>query len=307
MTLSSLLSVLWRQRLLVIPAAIAAALLCVAVVVKSPPTYRASGSVVLLNPPTLPQAQLGGATIPADWQNPYARIGSLAVVVDLMVRVLGSDAVQAKLAAAGFQGTEEVAGNRDFYSGPIVDLAAEASSGSQAIADVNLLIDEFNRQLQILQDQQGTAREYHIRSETVISANRATTVFSGTLRLLLVTMFSGMFLVVGTGIVADRLRTERRRSPSTARSPAVAHVATVAHVASRPTANPRAGILPPPVQAPVHSSAAAPWVSTDGGKTWGPRLESTTSVTDPDLGDRPGLGQEPLPSPASHIGRATTA
>ena len=88
MTLSSLLRVLWRQRVFVVPAAWVALLLCVAVVAIAPPTYRASGSVVLLNPPALPQTQIGGPDIPADWQNPYARLGSLTVVGDLMVRVV---------------------------------------------------------------------------------------------------------------------------------------------------------------------------------------------------------------------------
>src|SRR5262249_37767952 len=124
----------------------------------SPPTYRAAGSVVLLNPPALPQQQLGGPPIPADQQNPYTRIGDLGVMVDVMVRVLGSDASAANLVAAGFVGTPEIAGNRDFYAGPIVDLAAKTSSPEQAIADVNILIAEFNRQLQSLQS--GTVPEY---------------------------------------------------------------------------------------------------------------------------------------------------
>ena len=74
-----------------------------------------------------------------------------------MVRLLGSDAVQAKLEMDGFDGKMEVVSNADLSGGPIVDIAAEAAS-SRGDSDVKLLIDEFNDQLQALQDQQEPQR-----------------------------------------------------------------------------------------------------------------------------------------------------
>ena len=212
MNLSSIVSILWRQRVVVIPATILAVVICVMAVVSSPPTYRASGSVVLLNPPSLPESVMGGPAIPDAWQNPYTRIGDLAVIVDILVRVVDSEPVQADLVSEGFQGIPEIAANRDFYRGPIIDVAAEAPTAEAAMADVNLLIDELDRQLAQLQQQQGTAESYYIQLEPVITPFRATTVFSGTLRLLILAMAACTALVVVTGLLADRVRSGRRAS-----------------------------------------------------------------------------------------------
>jgi hypothetical protein len=212
MNLSSIVSILWRQRVVVIPATILAVVICVMAAVSSPPTYRASGSVVLLNPPVLPQTVMGGPAIPDAWQNPYTRIGDLAVIVDILVRVVGSEPVQADLVSQGFQGVPEVAANSNFYRGPIIDVAAEAPTAEAAMADVNILIDELNRQLAQLQQQQGTAENYYIKLDTVITPFRATTVFSGTARLLILAMAACTALVVLTGLLTDRVRSGRRAS-----------------------------------------------------------------------------------------------
>jgi hypothetical protein len=185
----------------------------------SPPTYRASGAVVLLNPPALPESTIEGPQIPLEWQNPYTRIGSLSVMVDIMVRVVNSEPVLAELEAAGFVGTPEIAANRDYYTGPIIDIAAESSSADAAMNDVNLLIAELDEQLVALQSEQGTAPEYFIRSDIVIRPDRATTVFSGTLRKLIVTLAACSVTVLFLGMVADRTRS---RAPN-AKHPLARH------------------------------------------------------------------------------------
>ena len=79
-------------------------------------------------PPAVPTATAARPDIPAQYQNPYVRFGDLSVVVDILVRITGSEEVVNSLKAKGLQGTYTIAANRDFYRGPIVDVAAESTS-----------------------------------------------------------------------------------------------------------------------------------------------------------------------------------
>jgi hypothetical protein len=132
------------------------------------------------------------------------------VTVDILVRVVSSEPAMEDLLSKGFVGTAEVAANRDFYRGPIIDIAAEAPTASAAIADVELLMAEIRTRLLDMQREQETAEGYYIRVETVVGPDRATTVFSGTLRMLIFATALGSAFVVGVGVVADRVRSRVR-------------------------------------------------------------------------------------------------
>ncbi|MCB0981286.1 MAG: hypothetical protein H6513_15885 [Acidimicrobiaceae bacterium] len=212
MSIASLLRLLWRQRRVVIPAAVVALLACVGVLIVQPPVYRASAAVVLLNPPALPEVTPENPTIPPEYQNPYSRFGDLSVIVDILVKVLDSEPVQQQLKAQGLDGTFEIAANRDFYRGPIIDVAGEGPSGSAAITNTNLVIAELERQLTTLQTSQGTDPSYWIRVETIVTPDKATTVFSGTLRALILVGGLGVVLTVGAGLVADSRFVRDRRA-----------------------------------------------------------------------------------------------
>jgi capsular polysaccharide biosynthesis protein len=203
MTISSLLRVLWRRRLVVIPMAVLSFGLCVATVLVYPPTYRSSASVVLLNPPAPPATTPQNPQIQPGAQNPYTRFGDLSVITDILVRVLASEPVKNSMKSAGLDGTVQIATNRDFYRGPIIDVAAESRIAEKAVAGANIVIAELQKQLKSLQQQQGTAPGYFIKAESFVPAGRATTIFSPTLRLLLLVAGVGLILTVGAGLLSD--------------------------------------------------------------------------------------------------------
>jgi len=211
LSIKSLFGLLWRQKLIVIPVALISILACVAVLFVSPTTYRASGAVVLLNPPALPEVTEENPTIPPEFQNPYSRFGDLSVMVDILVRVLETEQMGKSLKAAGLDGTFEIAANRDFYRGPIVDVAAEGPSAEAAIRDANLVIAEIGTQLRVLQEQQGTAESYFIQVETIVVPDKATTVFSGTLRSMIIVAGLGVVATLAAGLLAEKLRRPRNR------------------------------------------------------------------------------------------------
>jgi capsular polysaccharide biosynthesis protein len=177
--------------------------LCAGAVVLAPPTYRSSASVVLLNPPAPPLVTPQNPQIPAAAQNPYARFGDLSVITDILVRVLDSEPVKNEMKAAGLDGTIEVAANRDFYRGPIIDVSAESRKAEKAIAGANIVIAELQKQLEAFQAKEGTDPAYFIRTDIVVPAGRATTVFSPTLRLVLLAAGVGLILTVGAGLLSD--------------------------------------------------------------------------------------------------------
>lgn len=194
----------------------------VSVVIAVPPTYRASSSVVLLNPPSVPEVESEGAseeTLRA-LDNPYERFNDLSVVVDIMRRILVSAPTEEVLAERGLAGDYSVAANIDFYRGPIVDIAAEGASEAEAITGARLVVDMLEETLDAVQERQGTDPNYRITSDVVVPATRATRVLSSTLRRAIAVSALGALFVVGSAVAADALTT-RRSSPATRRSTGV--------------------------------------------------------------------------------------
>jgi capsular polysaccharide biosynthesis protein len=213
MNISSLLRVLWRRRLVVIPMAVLSFGLCVGTVIVAPPTYRSSASVVLLNPPALPVTTPQNPQIPTAAQNPYARFGDLSVIVDILVRRVDSESVKSSMKAAGLDGTFQVAANRDFYRGPIIDISAQSRTAAKAVDGANIVIAELQKQLKALQENEGTEPAYFINAKLVVGAGRATTIFSPTLRLLLLVAGVGLILTIGAGLLSDARGRRREKAP----------------------------------------------------------------------------------------------
>ncbi len=183
-----------------------------AVVVSTPPTYRATSSVVLLNPPEAPASvtEDAGEVELRALENPYERFNDLSIVVDIIRRVLASDPSMDTLVGRGLQGTYTVAANIDFYRGPIIDVAAEAGTEAEALRATQLVVDLLQQTLDDVQTRQGTDPDYFITSDVVVPATRATLVLSSTLRRAVATAAAGALFVLGMVIVADSF-SERRR------------------------------------------------------------------------------------------------
>ncbi len=209
MSSSGLLHLLSRHRSVVGAVGLISLIGLVAVLVESPPTYRAAASVVLVNPPVVPAAPPNGE-VPAASQNAYVQFRDLSFVADILVRILKSEGLINSLKAKGLVGTFEIAANRDFYRGPILDLACESSSAATAITDTNLVIGEIEARLSALQSKEATDRRYFITTRTIVGPDRATTVLTNFARILLAVGGVGLGLTVGSGLLAEVL--ERRRT-----------------------------------------------------------------------------------------------
>lgn len=259
MNISGLLKILGRHKPIVGTFAGLTLAALVAVMFLLPPSYQATSAVVLLNPPAVPVASVNGPPVPDDIQNPYVSFDDLSVVVDVLSRVFDSKEMLDKLKAQGLEGTFEIAANRDFYRGPIIDVAAEAPTPEAAVKATNMVTAELEAQLKSLQASQKIDPNYFIKTAAVVDASQATSVLTGTIRMLIMVGGLGAILTVGSGLLADgiaRLRARRRlRSAGTDAGSNGSGVA--AGGAMGLPGDPAAVVTAPPAPAPATASAAA--------------------------------------------------
>lgn len=208
MDLSSLLMLLRRRWRIAVPTFVVFAAL-VGIFLVQPPLQRANSTLVLLPPGT-------NSTDASGPSNPYERFGDISVVVDIVRRIVTSDASVRILEAKGLHGEFTVAANVDFTRGPIIDITADASTEKDAIADVGLVAKEVNAQLASLQKAQGTQAPNFIRSQVIVPASETTTIYSSMLRRLLVAVALCVGATIGSAIIADAVgRRGRQRSETT--------------------------------------------------------------------------------------------
>lgn len=239
MELVNLWKLVVRQRAIVLVMALLSVVGLYVVYSTSPPVYRSSGSIVLFNPPNAPDdAGFSGTPDPASTTvvpdvasdpatspitqpgyNPYGAFNDLSVMTDILVRVMNSPPVEAQLQDQGLQGTFVIGANVTFYRGPILDVSAEADAPEQAQSSVNVVLKEVERQVIALQDQRGVNPEYRITTGTVVRPEPGTSVFSGTLRRLIVAAGLCGAATVGLALLAD-VRRARRATREQAEGPA---------------------------------------------------------------------------------------
>ena len=104
MDLLTLAGTLWRHKLAVIPVIVVTVLAMFYIVVVEPPTYKATASVLLVNPPSAPTSQQIAAD-PAlgrlNTNNPYNSLNNLDYVADVLIEVVTAPAAKQQIVASG--------------------------------------------------------------------------------------------------------------------------------------------------------------------------------------------------------------
>lgn len=213
MDLSSLFGLLRRHWLVALPTLVIVAALAGTVLIQ-PPTQRATSTLVLV--PSA--ARQSDATAPS---NPLERFDDISVVVDIVRRIVTSDATIRSLEVQGLHGSFTVAANVDFTRGPILDITADAGTAGDAIADVGLVVNEVNAELASLQKAQGTKAGEVITSQVIVPASDTTTIYSSMLRRLIVAVVLCLGATIGAAILADAFKRRARQGSETSDASAV--------------------------------------------------------------------------------------
>jgi hypothetical protein len=198
---NSFLGILWAHKVIAGVGAFVVLGLMAWTAVAVPPTYRATSSIALFNPPNPPEDRVKSGD--PCCQNPLLQFNDLSVVTDILQRQLMSDAGAQSLRDAGLKGTYTVTTNADFTHGPVVILAAEGTTAAEPIASLKILQNAVSKQLLDLQQAPGRDSTYFITANIFVPASRSTKVFSATLRRLITTGGGGAVLVVALVGVAE--------------------------------------------------------------------------------------------------------
>jgi hypothetical protein len=214
MDLLSLARLVIRHWRVTVPAAVLTVIGVLGAAQLSPPTYEATGSIVLLSPPEPPRSDVvGSGPAPEVGQNPFARYGDLSVVADIAVRVIGGDSKRAEFASQGVTDYDVVA-NR-FQRGPVVDVTGKGSSAEAAIGSTETVLEDVNATLTELQEAEHADPDYFITAAPLEPPSTATAMYGSTVRTAIAVLAVGGLGTLALAVLAEAL-SRRRAVRSTA-------------------------------------------------------------------------------------------
>jgi capsular polysaccharide biosynthesis protein len=225
MDLLAIAGTLWRHKLVTIPVILLTLIGAFYVIEIKPPAYAAKASILLTNPPAPPTA----AQIAAhpslghvNSNNPYASLGNLVLVADVVIEVVTSPTAKQALVQAGANPQYQVALDLSFDSPPAIDITGVATTPGAATQSAQLVANAVSGDLYQLQVSQHTSPGYMIGSIEYVKPTSATASSSSKLRTLIIVVVLG-FIVLLVAVSTAQVLEQRRsgRKPRQGRQPAV--------------------------------------------------------------------------------------
>lgn len=215
---------LWRHKRATIPVILLTVIGMFYAIAIRPPTYEASASILLTNPPAPPTAaQIAAdpslAHVNAD--NPFVDLGNLVFVADALIEVVTSPAAQQALVQAGASRQYQVALDVSAESPPAIDVTGVASNAQAAIQSAQLVAKAVSQDLYRMQAGKHVDTKYMISSTEYVQPTSATTSSSGKLRTTILVAVVGFILLLVAVSVSQVLeerkngnRRQRRKAAS---------------------------------------------------------------------------------------------
>jgi capsular polysaccharide biosynthesis protein len=216
MDLLSIVQTLWRHKLAALPVILLTAVAAFYVTAVKAPTYEATSSFLLVNPPGPPSAtQI--ATHPklakVNTGNPYVEYGDLAIVADAVDSVVTSSSAGQALAQEGADPRYQVEVSTDVGNPPIIQITGLGKNPQEAIKSANLVTSAAQNDLYLIQKQEGVNALYMIRPIMLVQPLQASKSVSGNLRTLVAVLAMGAIALFILISVIDAI--EKRRMAST--------------------------------------------------------------------------------------------
>lgn len=213
MDLLSIGQMVWRRKLLTIPILLLTCLAGLYMVKVKHPTYEATSSVILTNPPTKATA----AQIAADPSlknansyNQFTQYGDLQVVASAVMDLVSSPSSQPALLAAGVIPNYQLALSTDPGDPPIIDITGVGTTPEAAINSANVLTQAVKNDLIQMQLKQGVNPFYLITADNYVLPTRAQTSSSGKTRSLVVVLAAGLIILLISISTADAIEKRRK-------------------------------------------------------------------------------------------------
>ena len=178
------------------------------------PSYRSASTVVLFKPeagggaphPTAPSAT--DTTIGMD--NAFDRFHDMAVVNDIVSRVMSSRRVRAELVAEGMDGTYFIGANIN-QAGSIIDVTGESSSPDGAQKVTELVVAKLRDEVITLQDDQRVPPSVRITTAVPVGATEPIALFPSSARRVAAVGLLGASATLAVALGADAVQRRRRR------------------------------------------------------------------------------------------------
>jgi hypothetical protein len=246
MDVLSLLRLLGRHWRVTVPAAVLTVLGLIAALQFSSPTYEATGSILLLSPPEPPEVNELPEGTPAPVVGPFARYGDLAVVSDILARVMDSDSKRAEFESQGVTGYD-VAANR-LERGPVVEVTGQGPNPDVAIQSTEIVLEEVEAVLlDLQQDEEGADPQYFVTSTPLEPPSTATAMYGSTVRVAIGALAVGAVCTFGLAVLAEALARRRTDGPNATAGPVLSDSASQGTEAAASNGSRKAGwsgILP---------------------------------------------------------------
>ena len=217
MDLFSILGALRQHMRVVIPVVLLTLIGVVYVMATTPTTYESKANVLLTNPPAPPTAaEIAQDPALAKVNNPYANMGDLTYVADVLTTLVTSPAEQQSLENAGVSAGYDVAvdtsgeDSGQTLSPPALDITGVGSTPQAAIQSAKLVTAAVSSSLYKLQESQHVQSEYMITTVQYVAPSSASKASSGKIKTAAGIAVGGVIVLL-FGVSAAQALEQRKK------------------------------------------------------------------------------------------------
>jgi hypothetical protein len=243
------------------------------VVFQMPRQYESTAQYVLISPPPAPsdaQIQRDPALGRLNSDNPYLRVPSPSVVVDVLAQRVSGDTVREVLIKQGADADYQIAGTNAVGSGMVISIVGTGHSAAVSRRTTGLVAARMQAELHDMQKVNGADDRFLIQALPIGPTTDPVRKITSTIRAAIAALAGGMVLLFIVISVAEARSVRRTRVVSTVpmRRAAPPDPAPPTPSASVPVAS--SGVAAPPdpaVASPGAGPSPAPSAVTDPARS----------------------------------------
>jgi capsular polysaccharide biosynthesis protein len=196
-----------------------------------PPQYESKAQYVLINPPSPPtdaQIQREPGLAKVNTNNPFLRLPSPSVVVDVVAQRVSGDTVRRALLAQGADKNYLVASTNAIGAGMVIDITGTGTSAEQSRRTLELVSARMRTELHDMQKVDGADDHYLIQAIPINPPTDPIRKITSTIRSIIGVSAAGLVLLFALISIAEAMGPRRTRPlpsvPPTASVPAARSV-----------------------------------------------------------------------------------
>jgi capsular polysaccharide biosynthesis protein len=179
-----------------------------------PPQYESKAQYVLIlppSPPTDPQIQRDPSLAKINTNNPFLRLPSLSVVVDVVAQRVSGDTVRRALLAQGADQNYLIASTNAIGAGTVIDITGTGTSAAQARRTLELVSARMKTELHDMQKVDGADDRYLVQAIPINPPTDPVLKITSTIRSIIGVTAAGMVLLFALISIAEAMGPRRTK------------------------------------------------------------------------------------------------